>query len=67
MVHFTAEPLGISATARQLELSESRTRQLAITGVLRSVRTATGQFLFDPADVAELVARRRAERTQARA
>lgn len=52
MVNFTSAPLGTSATARQLKLSESRVRQLAVEGRLRATRTDAGQFLFDPADVA---------------
>jgi hypothetical protein len=66
MVNFTRAPLGTSATARELTLSESRVRQLAATGRLPSIRTDAGQFLFDPADVerfrSERAARREAER-----
>jgi hypothetical protein len=52
MMNFTAPPLGTSRTARELELSESRVRQLAVAGRLRASRTDSGQYLFDPADVA---------------
>jgi hypothetical protein len=52
MVTFTSPPLGTSATARELRLSESRVRQLAAEGRLRAIRTDAGQLLFDPADVA---------------
>ena len=52
MVSFTSPPMGTSATARELKISESRVRQLAVAGRLRAVRTDAGQFLFDPADVA---------------
>jgi hypothetical protein len=58
MVHFTGAPLGTSATARKLELSETRVRQLAESGQLRAFKTSRGQFLFDPEDVARLAAER---------
>jgi hypothetical protein len=61
MVNFTRAPLGTSATARELTLSESRVRQLAATGRLPSFRTEAGQFLFDPADVARFRAERAAK------
>jgi hypothetical protein len=51
-MNFTKPPLGISATARELKLSESRVRQLAANGVLPAVRTDRGLYLFDPGDVA---------------
>ena len=69
MMTFTAPPFGISATARALQLSESRVRQLAISGELKAVRTRVGQYLFDPADVrafAELRARRERRRPDGR-
>jgi excisionase family DNA binding protein len=65
MVNFTKPPLGTSATARALQLSESRVRQLAAMGELPAIRTTGGQFLFDPADV-EHYAERRAERQERR-
>ena len=52
MVRFSQPPLGTSQVARELERSESRVRQLAASGQLRATRTAAGQYLFDPEDVA---------------
>jgi hypothetical protein len=66
MVNFTNPPLGTSATARELKLSESRVRQLASTGELPAIRTTAGQFLFDPIDVRRFAAER-AERQERRA
>jgi excisionase family DNA binding protein len=62
MVHFTRPPLGTSATARKLELSEGRIRQLVEAGLLPAVRTARGQLLFDPADVEKFASQRDLDR-----
>jgi hypothetical protein len=50
---------GTSRTARALELSEFRVRQLADRGKLRAIRTADGKRLFDPGDVQRFIAERR--------
>ena len=64
MVDFTGPPLGTSATARELKLSENRVRQLAAIGRLRAIRTDAGQFLFDPADVARFAEERQRQATK---
>jgi hypothetical protein len=53
------EWLGPSETARALDLSVSRVRQLALNGDLRYVSTSLGK-LFAADDVARLAAVRRA-------
>jgi excisionase family DNA binding protein len=58
MVNFTQPPLGTSATARKLELSESQVRFLAKSGKLPAIKTLGGQYLFDPAAVAKFRAQR---------
>jgi excisionase family DNA binding protein len=61
-----ADWLGVSATARRLDVSAQTVRDLADAGKLPVLRTASGQRLFEAADV-ERVRRERRGRQRARA
>lgn len=54
-----AEFLGVSGTARRLEISEPQVRKLADLGILPVIRDSAGRRLFDPKDVERLAKERR--------
>ena len=46
-----AQPLGVKAAARELDLSEAYVRRLADNGTLPHTRDSSGKRLFAEADV----------------